>query len=103
MIQKEIFNFDNLPSKNQIQDILDDLGMLDENGYCPHTAEEIFQEGMIYVLNNRKQIDEHFYNLALKDVNKKVKEELTWCRQNDWPIAENRIRVISKFIENLTK
>ena len=33
---------------NQIQDILDDMGMLDENGNCPYTAEEIFREGMEY-------------------------------------------------------
>jgi len=96
------FYIDKLPSKNQIQDILDELGMIDENGYCPHTAEEIFQEGMIYALNDRNMA-EHFYNLALKDINKKVKEELAWCKQNDWPVAENRVKAISKFIDNLTK
>ena len=37
---------------NQVQDILEDMGMLDDNGQCPHTAEEIFKAGM-----------EHAYNL----------------------------------------
>ena len=56
MEEEELFNLiDKLPSKTKIQDILDELGMLDENGNCPHTAEEIFEEGMIYALNNRNQ------------------------------------------------
>lgn len=35
-------------SNNQIQDILDDLGMIDDNGCCPYTAEEIFKAGVNY-------------------------------------------------------
>jgi hypothetical protein len=31
---------------NKIQDILDEMGMIDENGYCPYTAEEIFTAGV---------------------------------------------------------
>lgn len=33
-------------SNNKIQDILEEMNMLDENGYCPHTAEEIFRAGV---------------------------------------------------------
>ncbi len=33
---------------NQTQDILEDMDMLDENGRCPFTAEEIFKAGMEY-------------------------------------------------------
>lgn len=33
-------------SNHKIQDILDDLGMLDDNGYCPYTSEELFRTGM---------------------------------------------------------
>lgn len=36
---------------NQTQDILEDMGMLDENGNCPYTAEEIFKAGMEYAIN----------------------------------------------------
>lgn len=36
---------------NQVQDILDDMDMLDENGRCPYTAEEIFKAGMEYAFN----------------------------------------------------
>ena len=35
---------------NQTQDILEDMGMLDENGRCPYTAEEIFKAGMEYAI-----------------------------------------------------
>lgn len=33
-------------SNNRVQDILDEMGMIDENGYCPYTAEEIFRAGV---------------------------------------------------------
>ena len=33
-------------SNHQVQDILDDMGMIDENGNCPYTAEEIFKAGV---------------------------------------------------------
>ena len=36
---------------HQIQDILDDMGMIDEHGYCSYTAEEIFRAGMEYAFN----------------------------------------------------
>jgi hypothetical protein len=36
---------------NQTQDILEDIGMIDENGNCPYTAEEIFKAGMEYAIN----------------------------------------------------
>lgn len=37
-------------SNHQVQDILEELGML-ENGNCPYTAEEIFKVGMEYAIN----------------------------------------------------
>ena len=37
-------------SNHQAQDILEELGML-EDGYCPYTAEEIFKAGMEYAIN----------------------------------------------------
>lgn len=37
-------------SNCQIQDILEDLGML-ENGNCPYTAEEIFKAGIEYAID----------------------------------------------------
>ena len=48
-----------LPSlgNNQVQDILEDMGMLDDNGQCSHTAEEIFKAGMEYKYNlNHKAV-----------------------------------------------
>lgn len=38
-------------TNHEIQDILDDLGMIDENGNCPYTAEEIFRVGVEYAFN----------------------------------------------------
>lgn len=40
---------------NQTQDILEDMGMLDENGNCPYTAEEIFKAGMEYSIDISKK------------------------------------------------
>ena len=37
-------------SNHQIQDILEELGML-EDGNCPYTAEELFREGAEYAIN----------------------------------------------------
>ena len=37
-------------SNHQAQDILEELGML-ENDTCPYTAEEIFKAGMEYAIN----------------------------------------------------
>ena len=42
-------------SNHQVQDILDDMGMIDENGNCPYTAEEIFKAGVEYA--KEKMID----------------------------------------------
>ena len=36
---------------SQTQDILEDMGMLDENGRCLYTAEEIFKAGMEHAIN----------------------------------------------------
>jgi hypothetical protein len=53
-------------SNSQVQDILEELGML-EDGNCSYTAEEIFIAGMEYAINNGlswldKNIDfEHDY------------------------------------------
>ena len=38
-------------SNHQVQDILDDLNMIDDNGNCPYTAEEIFKAGVEYAFN----------------------------------------------------
>ena len=35
-------------SDGQVQDILKRMGMLDEDGNCPHAAEEIFKAGIAY-------------------------------------------------------
>ncbi len=35
---------------NQVQSILEDMGMIDENGQCPHTVEEIFKAGVEWSL-----------------------------------------------------
>lgn len=38
-------------SNHQAQDILDDMGMIDDNGACPYTTEEIFKAGIEYSFN----------------------------------------------------
>lgn len=35
-------------SNHEVQDILDDMNMIDDNGNCPYTAEEIFNAGIEY-------------------------------------------------------
>ena len=35
-------------SNHEAQDILEDMNMLDDNGICPYTAEEIFKAGAEY-------------------------------------------------------
>ena len=35
-------------SNHQVQDILDDMCMIDENGNCPYTTEEISKAGVEY-------------------------------------------------------
>ena len=71
-------------SNHQVQDILEELGML-ENGNCPYTAEEIFKAGMEYAINKGllwldKNIDfEHNYPSTkeelIKDFRKAQKGE----------------------------
>lgn len=38
-------------SNHQVQDILDNMGMIDDNGTCPYTAEEIFKACIEYAFN----------------------------------------------------
>ena len=38
-------------SNHQVQDILNDMNMIDDNGICPYTAEEIFKAGIEYAFN----------------------------------------------------
>lgn len=40
---------------NQLQDILEELGMIDENSNCPYTAEEILRAGMEYAIENKME------------------------------------------------
>lgn len=42
-------------SNHQIQDILQDLGMIDEDDTCQYTAEEIFKAGIEYVIKKLNQ------------------------------------------------
>lgn len=35
-------------SNHEVQDILDDMNMIDDNGNCPYTAEGIFNAGIEY-------------------------------------------------------
>ena len=45
---------------NEVQDILDEMGMIDENGNCPYTAEEIFKAGVEWTIekNGWHTVDE---------------------------------------------
>ena len=38
-------------SNHEVQDILEDMNMIDNNGNCPYTAEEIFNAGVEYAFN----------------------------------------------------
>lgn len=42
---------------NEVQDILEEMGMIDDDGNCPYTAEEIFKAGIEYTykqsINNK--------------------------------------------------
>lgn len=59
---------------NQTQDILEDMDMLDENGNCPYTAEEIFKAGMEYAINlSKKWLND---NIDLEHDYPNSKEEL---------------------------
>ena len=54
-------------SNHQAQDILDDMGMIDENGNCPYTAEEIFKSGVEYAYKKtydkiEEWLKENFFN-----------------------------------------
>ena len=59
-IESKTFDTNNvLPSlgNNRVQDILEDMGMLDDNGQCPYTVEEIFKAGIEYAYNlNREAV-----------------------------------------------
>lgn len=58
----EIQDINNLElSNHQVQDILDDMGMIDENGNCPYTAEEIFKAGVEFA---EKKIIERYGRLC---------------------------------------
>ena len=71
-------------SNCQVQDILEELGML-ENGNCPYTAEEIFKTGMEYAIDkgllwiNENMDLEHDYPSTkeelIKDFRKAMKGE----------------------------
>jgi hypothetical protein len=61
-------------SNSQVQDILEELGML-EDGNCSYTAEEIFIAGMEYAINNG----------------------LSWLNENNYPSSKEEL------IENLLK
>ena len=59
-------------SNHQVQDILDDMGMIDENGNCPYTAEEIFKAGVEYAEKEIiekcwRWITENFYEYYPED------------------------------------
>jgi hypothetical protein len=38
-------------SNHEVQDILEDMNMIDDNGNCPYTAEEIFKAGVEYAFH----------------------------------------------------
>ena len=37
---------------NQVDDMLEELGMITEDGNCPYTVSEIFKEGIYYAFNS---------------------------------------------------
>lgn len=41
-------NILSLLGNNKVQDILEEMGMIDDDGNCPYTAEEIFKAGIAY-------------------------------------------------------
>lgn len=58
----------------QVQDILEDMDMLDENGRCPFMVEEIFKAGMEYAFKlSTKWLND---NIDLEHDYPKSKEEL---------------------------
>lgn len=60
------------PSNHQVQDILDEMGMIDENGYCPHTVEEIFRAGIEWLaeqgVSYQTTILENYDGLLITDM-----------------------------------
>ena len=46
------------PSNHQVQDILDDMGMIDDKGCCPYTVEEIFRAGVEWYTSKEIPKDE---------------------------------------------
>ena len=69
---------------HQTQDILEDMGMLDENGNCPYTAEEIFKAGMEYAMDLSTKwlndnIDlEHDYPNSKEELVNDFKRAMVW-------------------------
>lgn len=53
----------------QVQNILNDLGMIDENGCCPYTAEEIFKSGIEWYISQQNTTDY-------------VEESVSWFKNN---------------------
>ena len=49
-------------SYNQIQDILYELGMLDEDGNCPYTAEELFKAGVEWMAEQGETAEVGYWN-----------------------------------------
>jgi hypothetical protein len=75
-------------SNHQVQDILEELGML-ENGNCPYTAEEIFKAGMEYAINkgllrldDNKVMTQEENELLLKDVCARLPYEIILLSAN---------------------
>lgn len=68
-MEKFLLNLSNC----QVQDILEELGML-ENGNCPYTAEEIFKAGMEYAID--KGLSWINYNIDFEHDYPSTKEEL---------------------------
>ena len=61
---------------NQVQDILEDMGMLDDNGQCPHTAEEIFKAGMEHAFNLNRE--------ATSSIKLDADKVIEWLVANTW-------------------
>ena len=93
--EEEILLSRNL-SNNQIQDILENLDMIDDNGHCPYTAEEIFKAGVKYADSHPRE--------GLWDANKVIKwlqdnaDSYTWYNE-----FEGESGMTDDFIEDLQK
>jgi len=64
-MQKILLNISN----HQLQNILEDMDMLDDNGNCPYTAEEILKAGMEYAVNkNCEWLRNNWRKYVYKDI-----------------------------------